>query len=78
MSERKDGGAAFPYSYSLSSHDGQVTVYHGNGMSLRDWFAGQTMMAIAGSRVDWTDISPQMAAKTAYEFADALIKERDK
>jgi hypothetical protein len=71
----RDGGPAFP-----------VTEY-GNGMSLRDWFAGQ---ALAGLNIDdWCDsvtTDPTMdagraygaLAKFAYNAADAMIAERNR
>ena len=70
MSENKtaktpaDGGAAFPvaHSYLIQS-----------GMSLRDYFAGKAMQALAqpGNYFDAT-------AKQAYMIADAMLKARDR
>jgi hypothetical protein len=69
MSENKnaktptDGGAAFPvaHSYLIQS-----------GMSLRDYFAGKAMQALAqGNYFDAT-------ARQAYMIADAMLKARDR
>jgi len=68
MSENKnaktptDGGAAFPlaHSYLIQS-----------GMSLRDYFAGKAMQALAqGNYFDAT-------ARQAYMIADAMLKARE-
>ena len=44
------------------------------GMSLRDYFAGQY---VAGSAVNWNGPTNHFAQR-AYEYADALLKERAK
>jgi len=67
MSKKDDGGAAFP------RQSGTIEMGGATGMSLRDWFAGQY---IAGRRYpieDWYE-----EARAAYEFADAMLKERAK
>jgi hypothetical protein len=59
-----DGGAAFPvaHSYLIQS-----------GMSLRDYFAGKAMQALArpGNYFDAT-------ARQAYMIADEMMKARDR
>jgi len=83
MSEKKDGGSAFP----VAEHFGQEDE-HGymdcssRGMSLRDWLAGLAMPAYI-QRV--FDKHPEMSfadkakivAQNSYALADELIKERD-
>ena len=44
---------------------------HGQGMAVRDWFAGQWVAA--GHHVNLT---PDEAADQAYEFADAMMRRR--
>ena len=72
-----DGGPAFPH-----------TGYSDAGLSLRDWFAGQTATDWyecfrdwnKGTRCDGTRSSKQFTdhfAGMCYEFADAMLKERD-
>lgn len=70
MSEKDDGGQAFP-----SSH------YH-DGMNLRDWYAGQ---ALAGMLAHSTRYRPRQGAPSnwhdaiseeAYELADAMLAAR--
>jgi hypothetical protein len=74
-----DGGPAFPMNYDSHSHpDGT------EGMSLRDWFAGQALVNITafgvrgGLCTNEGFIRPTVAAKLAYEYADAMLAERDK
>lgn len=43
---------------------------HGQGMTLRDWFAGQALIGLTGS--------PHRAAEAAYEYADAMLEARSK
>ena len=68
MSENKnaktptDGGAAFPIAHSHLIQ---------SGMSLRDYFAGKAMQALAqGNYFDAT-------ARQAYMIADAMLKARE-
>lgn len=67
MSGRKDGGPAFG---------------HGNheqggceGMSLRDWFAGQAMAGLSANP-ELTDRNYAEMAEYAYSQADALLAAR--
>lgn len=54
-----DGGPAFPRDWRYQGH---------NGMTLRDWFAGQWVAA--GHH---RNLMPDDAAWAAYEFADAML-----
>jgi hypothetical protein len=67
-----NGGPAFPVADTVYP-SGQVQ--HGfNGMSLRDWFAGQ---ALAGMLADqMREGHPKDYAKNAYRFADAVLAAR--
>ena len=65
-------GLGFPqYKYSESY-----------GMSLRDWFAGMAMQgllaSLANPRLNERAVVDSLIAETAYEIADAMLKERDK
>lgn len=65
----KDNGCpAFPTSYQHN----QQTI---EGMTLRDWFAGQALSGML-ARQPGTHI--EIFAGTAYEYADAMISERDR
>ena len=68
----KDGGPAFP---RASADDSRM--YMQDGMSLRDWFAGQ---ALAGWYATYKfDGFPGYAdiAERSYEMADAMLKARE-
>lgn len=73
MSKIDNGGPAFP------TVAGQIV--YSNGMTLRDWFAGQ---ALAGACATWCEnagrmVNPDAAvAGWAYEIADAMLEARAK
>ena len=68
MSKPNDGGPAFP----CTDAKGFVS----EGMSLRDYFAGQAM---AGQLADPDgEIDPKLIARWSYAYADAMLAEREK
>lgn len=78
MSERiDDGGPAFP----MPPHMGVLghLISGANGMSLRDWFAGQALSGIctdyqgARNTEEWDFVE---LARGAYMAADAMLAER--
>ena len=70
MSERKDGGPAFP----VPTDD---YAPGRSGMSLRDWFAGQALMGwVSDPEIGGFDQDKIAAA--CYELADAFLAEREK
>lgn len=73
----KDGGPAFP-SGSMSIGDGDVVAYV-SGMSIRDWFAGQTMRSLLGGAVQMNinDHQASEYARFAFMVADAMLKARE-
>jgi hypothetical protein len=73
MKTTNDGGPAFPVADSHHA-SGQVQ-YGSNGMTLRDYFAGQALagrMARNSIYASWSD-----AAKDSYEIADAMLAARE-
>ena len=76
-----DGGPAFPCG-TAEYIDGELKttnpVY--SGMTLRDWFAGQTLLVLAKAYAEGTidDVTPPHLAWTAYQLADAMLAEREK
>ena len=67
-----NGGPAF----SLPESENFTAQY---GMSLRDWFAGQALNGIiAHPGMEPDDASKTGCAVLAYEYADAMIAERNK
>jgi hypothetical protein len=67
-----DGGPAFPPTFGLS---GEI----GDGMSLRDWFAGQALLTVSVNvwieGLDYQSNGRNCAA-AAYALADAMIAAR--
>ncbi len=73
MSAPNDGGPAFPI--SSSTGDPRDGVYCCNGMSLRDWFAGQALQSyLAGRNNDNRCTTSESVADTCYRYADAMLK----
>jgi hypothetical protein len=67
-----DGGSAFPKSVVFD----QVFV-EGNGMTLRDYFAGQAMAAIITSVYCTPETIYTEVSSRAYAQADAMLKARE-
>ena len=67
-----DGGPAFPRpaSQGLGGFSEQASW----GMSLRDWFAGQVLAGIAGTRLPAD--GAEEVARIAYETANAMLEAR--
>jgi hypothetical protein len=68
MTTINDGGQAFPA--GNPTHGGH------EGMTLRDWFAGQ---ALAGMGVECTsdEFCHSSVAECAYAYADAMLRARE-
>jgi hypothetical protein len=65
----KDGGPAFPSTHPSYGRE--------EGMSLRDWFAGQAMHAFLRNLPPHDVDEPYSTwAGDAYEMADAMLKAR--
>lgn len=70
-----DGGSAFPCESYILKNGKQVTEA-AQGMTLRDYFAGQ---ALAGMFADYfrsLNHEPYVVAHDAYVFADAMLAAR--
>lgn len=65
MAKIDEGGTAFP----APNGEGGTT----EGMSLRDYFAGQVIGAIYLEEDQDADFRPDRWANLAYEIADAMI-----
>ena len=68
MSDRQDGGPAFPCEEIKQA----IPVWH-NGMTLRDYFAGQALAGFCDTDIPF---SPRGAAERCYAIADAMLAER--
>jgi len=66
------GGPDFPIRFS------EISVAS-DGMSLRDWFAGQALMGYLSAFAAEGDIIPadRVIAAAAYAFADAMLAVRE-
>jgi hypothetical protein len=63
------GGPAFPTTFSART----------DGMSLRDYFAGQALITAAMHSEQWgTSNNAEMIAAFAYRLADAMLAAREK
>ena len=71
-----DGDRAFPRPASTEYFDGPngTNCSHSDGMSLRDWFAGQVIAG--GSFVPIKTDDPLSIAKSVYAMADAMLEAR--
>lgn len=74
-----DGGPAFPC--MVFSGDDHNSPEYSNGMTLRDWFAGQALAGLnASMSADGypTENDADAYAECAYRQADAMLAERAK
>ena len=74
MTKSPDGGPAFPRAgLKLAGGVDPST----NGMTLRDWFAGQAMTGVLALQ-DADERSYENLAMHCYAFADAMLAAREK
>ena len=66
MGNINDGGPAFPVAVDK--------ILVSEGMSLRDWFAGQALSGLCSGSLPFC---PDQVSATAYAYADAMIKARE-
>ena len=77
MSERKDGGPAFPHPVPVGAWGDPS-----QGMTLRDYFAGKALQGILSNGMSQyifngkAIVDGETLAKCAYEFADTMLAER--
>lgn len=72
----KDGGSAFPSEQSETSC-GEWNQTFDPGMSLRDYFAAQSIAGLI-RRMDGHVLYDREIAEAGYRIADAMLKEREK
>ena len=73
----KDGGPAFPI-VGMQDRGGQgILAVFNNGMSLRDWFAGQALAGALASLPPQAHYDADMMAVASYCTADAMLKARE-
>ena len=71
MTDKNNGGPAFP----LATSSGSNTEV--NGMTLRDYFAGQELAKIKYALVGASDADLARQAEHCYRMADAMLKARE-
>ena len=83
MSERKDGGPAFPAKH-LNDHGMPMAVV--NGISMRDYFAAGALQGFVrswaeSSMIPDDDLRTKLFSnmtRASYEMSDAMLAEREK
>lgn len=77
MSERNDGGPAFPCEEIRDDKRYYTTVH--TGMTLRDHFAASVLSGIAANPTISGPGGPSLeqVAVRCYEMADAMLKQRE-
>lgn len=75
---RRGGGQAFPL--SAGNFSGGESWAPENGMTLRDYFAGQALASFAGNAEAGRMLAgnKQRLAENCYVLADAMLAEREK
>lgn len=78
MNARNDGGAAFPRDELRQGSDDRVYQQH-DGMSLRDYFAGQALPGVITAIMSQECHRWQIKdfAHEAYALADAMLAARE-
>lgn len=75
-----DGGPAYPChtdQIDVRPSAGKLIPVLNGGMSLRDYFAGQALAGILGSRHGFlVDVGTEQAPKWAYEVAGGMLAAR--
>lgn len=83
-----DGGPAFPRATYVELDQaeyrpnvpGRGSISGDDGMSLRDWFAGQLVPVLVAAAIksQADSLSKEKIATDAYDMADAMLAEREK
>lgn len=78
MSEpRDDGGSAFPLLRAWDRDQREYAdCFTAEGMSLRDYFAGQALCGVVGSSQFEPKTSDETLARVCYKWADAMLAAR--
>ena len=78
----KDGGPAFPAQHSIDGNWVKVPLSEYCGMSLRDYFAAAALQSCIIGQYENAKrqhlIEDSTIAKDAYQYADAMLIEREK
>jgi hypothetical protein len=74
MKTTNDGGPAFPRPESRGT-SGAITLHGQNGMTLRDYLAGQALVGLMSDQT--IKAMPDDFAESAYLAADAMLAARE-
>jgi hypothetical protein len=70
---KRVGGSAFP----LKDYPVGYGVHYSTGLSYLDYMAAQRLQGrSAGQDPTYMELSPEYAAKDAYDYAEAMLAER--
>ena len=85
MTDRDDGGYAFPAMHSIDGNWNTSPRSEYCGMSLRDYFAAKALPGVMAFKTELTkagstdhDASAAGHARLCYAIADAMLEERKK
>ncbi len=70
------GGKAFPLMINPDAEPGSTDLWCHQGMTLRDYFAGQALMGLLSQSVDCYAESMPACATDCYAYADAMIRKK--
>ena len=71
-----DGGPAFPVPVTPTRGGGWASCKEVEGMSLRDWFAGQALAGMFAADTPDSVLTADDKADQAYHAADAMLAAR--
>jgi len=80
-STHNDGGPAFPRHYGTMSCGEKKEQLWSDGMTLRDYFAGQALVGMMANSYMIDSASPatlEIVSGWAFEAADAMLAAREK
>lgn len=83
MSDKKDGGPAFPVNRAHFAQDGKMlSVDWLAGMTLRDYFAAKAMQGYVAGKSFSSSMDDETfdlkISQWSYEMADAMLEAREK
>lgn len=80
MSNKSDGGPAFPQMDAFVDANGERPVYTSHdGMTLRDYFAAKAMSALLYEGLKRDGIATiSVIANESYKMADAMLEARER